>query len=161
MAMSALFVVWNVKSMFGCWVEWFDVLSCILIFDDGVIVEFDDCLIVIGSCVVKLSIFGADGFGVHCFWTLVEVRVVIVGVMLGSCVVMVGVGFIVFMILNVIFFCGAFFIIVEVVLCILLWMVDVACVEIVVGWFMKNGVIFRIGLLLRINMVMVLYMVNL
>ena len=61
-----------------------------LTLDDGATVEFDDCLIATGSRAARAPIPGADGPGVHCFWTLDEAAAVIAGIAPGSRVVMVG-----------------------------------------------------------------------
>src|SRR5262249_27886480 len=67
-----------------------------------------------GSRAAKAPVPGADGPGVHSFWTLEEARAVIAAVTPGSKVVMVGAGFISFTILNAILSRGAQLTIVEV-----------------------------------------------
>ena len=147
-ATPASLAAWNVKPMLGRRALRLDVLSRTLTLDDGATVEFDDCLIATGSRAAKPPIPGADGPGVHCFWTLAEARAVIAGVTPGSRVVMVGAGFIAFTILNAILSRGASLTIVEVAPRILPRMVDAACAEIVAGWLTKNGVTLRTGAML-------------
>jgi len=144
-ATPASLAAWNVKPMLGRRAERLDVASRTLTLDDGATVEFDDCLIATGSRAAKPPIPGADGPGVHCFWTLAEARAVIAGVTPGSRVVLVGAGFIAFTILNAILSRGASLTIVEVAPRILPRMVDAACAEIVAGWLTKNGVTLRTG----------------
>jgi NAD(P)H-nitrite reductase large subunit len=144
-ATPASLAAWDVKPVLGRRATRLDVPSRALTLDDGLTVEFDDCLIATGSRAVKPPIPGADGPGVHCFWTLAEARAVIAGVGPGSRVVMVGAGFIAFTILNAILSRGAFLTIVEVAPRILPRMVDAACAEIVAGWLDKHGVVLRTG----------------
>ena len=136
---------WRVKTMIGKKATRLDAQNHVLTLDDGATVEYDDCLIATGSRAVKPPIPGADGPGVHCFWTLAEARAVIEGVTPGSRVVMVGAGFIAFTILNAILARGAKLTIVEVAPRILPRMVDADCAEIVEGWLAKHGVTLRTG----------------
>ena len=119
--------------------------------DDGATVEFDDCLIATGSRAVKPPVPGADGPGVHCFWTLDEARAVIAGVRPGTRVVMVGAGFIAFTILNAILARGASLTIVEVAPRILPRMVDDACAAIVAEWLSRHGVAVRTSATLTVH----------
>src|SRR5690606_38443994 len=65
-----------------------------LTLDNGTEIEYDDLLIATGSSAVRAPVPGADGAGVHSFWTLDQAREVLRGIKAGSQVVMVGAGFI-------------------------------------------------------------------
>ena len=144
-ATPASLAAWKVKTMIGRKAARLDARNHTLTLDDEAKVEYDDCLIATGSRAAKPPIPGADGPGVHCFWTLEEARSVIAGVTPGSRVVMVGAGFIAFTILNAILSRGAALTIVEVAPRILPRMVDGACAEIVATWLTRHGVTLRTG----------------
>jgi len=116
-----------------------------LTLDDGATVEYDDCLIATGSRAARPPVDGAEGPGVHSFWTLDEARAVIAGVQPGTKVVMVGAGFISFTILNAILARGAHLTIVEIAPRILPRMVDEACARVVAAWLERHGVTLRVG----------------
>ena len=142
-ATPASLAAWKVKAMLGRRAGALDTRNQTLTLDDGAKVEYDDCLIATGSRAAKPPLRGADGPGIHCFWTLEEARAVIAGVQPGSRVVMVGAGFIAFTILNAILSRGATLTIVEVAPRILPRMVDAACADLVARWLVKNGVALR------------------
>jgi NAD(P)H-nitrite reductase large subunit len=144
-ATPASLAAWKVKPAIGRRAAQLDAKNHTLTLDDGAKVEYDDCLIATGSRAAKPPIPGADGPGVHSFWTLDEARAVIAGVTPGSRVVMVGAGFIAFTILNAILSRGATLTIVEVAPRILPRMVDSACAEIVAAWLTRHGVALRTG----------------
>jgi NADPH-dependent 2,4-dienoyl-CoA reductase/sulfur reductase-like enzyme len=144
-ATPASLAAWHVKPMLGRRATGLDAHNRTLTLDDGATVEFDDCLIATGSRAAKAPIPGANGPGVHSFWTLDEARAVIAGVTPGSHVVLVGAGFISFTILNAILSRGATLTVVEVAPRILPRMVDAACAEIVTAWLRKHGVVVRAG----------------
>jgi len=144
-ATPASLAAWKVKPLIGRRAARLDPAAGAVTLDDGATVEFDDCLIATGSRAVKAPIPGADGPGVHCFWTLDEARAVIAGITPGSRVVMVGAGFIAFTILNAILARGASLTIVEVAPRILPRMVDATCAGIVESWLAKNSVAARTG----------------
>jgi NAD(P)H-nitrite reductase large subunit len=144
-ATPASLAAWNVKTHIGRRAAKLDPSQRALTLDDGAKLEYDDCLIATGSRAAKPPVRGADGPGVHCFWTLDEARAVIAGVTPGSRVVMVGAGFIAFTILNAILSRGAKLTIVEVAPRILPRMVDAACAEIVQHWLERHGVTLRTG----------------
>ncbi|HKC83356.1 MAG TPA: FAD-dependent oxidoreductase, partial [bacterium] len=144
-ATAAVLAEWGAKTHLGRRAANLDTKANVCTLDDGTRIEYDDCLIATGSRAVKPPIPGADGPGVHCFWTLDEARAVIAGVTPGSRVVMVGAGFIAFTILNAILARGAKLTIVEVAPRILPRMVDADCAEIVEGWLAKHGVLLRTG----------------
>ncbi len=144
-ATPASLAAWNVKTHIGRRAAKLDPSQRALTLDDGAKLEYDDCLIATGSRAAKPPVPGADGPGVHCFWTLDEARAVIAGVTPGSRVVMVGAGFIAFTILNAILSRGAKLTIVEVAPRILPRMVDADCAEIVQRWLERHGVTLRTG----------------
>jgi NAD(P)H-nitrite reductase large subunit len=113
--------------------------------DDGTTVEYDDCLIATGSSAVRAPVPGADGAGVHSFWTLDQARGVLAQIQPGRHVVMVGAGFIAFTILNSILSLGAKLTIVEVAPRILPRMIDDTGAGLVQSWLEKNGVAVRTG----------------
>jgi len=144
-ATPASLAAWKVKTQIGRRAATLEPSQRVLTLDDGAKIEYDDCLIATGSRAAKPPIPGADGPGVHCFWTLDEARAVIAGVTAGTHVVMVGAGFIAFTILNAILSRGAKLTIVEVAPRILPRMVDAACAEIVQRWLVQHGVALRTG----------------
>jgi len=144
-ATPASLAAWTVKTHIGRRAAQLDARNRVLTLDDGVKVEYDDCLIATGSRAAKPPVPGADGPGIHCFWTLDEARAVIAGVTPGSRVVMVGAGFIAFTILNAILSRGAKLTIVEVAPRILPRMVDEACAGVVQRWLEQHGVGLRTG----------------
>lgn len=144
-ATPASLAAWKVKTHLGRRAAQLDARNRVLTLDDGVKVEYDDCLIATGSRAAKPPVPGADGPGIHCFWTLDEARAVIAGVTPGSRVVMVGAGFIAFTILNAILSRGAKLTIVEVAPRILPRMVDEACAGVVQHWLEQHGVGLRTG----------------
>jgi NAD(P)H-nitrite reductase large subunit len=122
-----------------------DTAARVLTLDDGATVEYDDLLIATGSSAVRPPIPGADGPGVHSFWTLEQARRVVAEVQEGSRVVMVGAGFISFTILNAILALGARLTIVEVAPQILPRMIDRAGADLVADWLRRHGVAVRTG----------------
>jgi NAD(P)H-nitrite reductase large subunit len=144
-ATPASLAAWGVKPMLGRRAARLDPQNHSVTLDDGATLEYDDCLIATGSRAAKPPIPGADGPGVHCFWTLDEARAVIAGVTPGSRVVMVGAGFIAFTILNSILARGAALTIVEVAPRILPRMVDETCAAVVERWLVNHRVTVRTG----------------
>jgi NAD(P)H-nitrite reductase large subunit len=116
-----------------------------LTLDNGTVIEYDDLLIATGSSAVRAPVTGADGAGVHSFWTLDQARDVLKGITAGTQVVMVGAGFIAFTILNSILKLGAKLHIVEIAPQILPRMIDRTGAEIVEGWLQRHGVEVRTG----------------
>src|SRR5439155_1194387 len=116
-----------------------------LTLDDGTAVEYDDLLVATGSSAVRAPVPGADGPGVHSFWTLDQARGVVSEVNAGSHVVMVGAGFIAFTILNAILALGARLTIVEIAPQILPRMIDRQGAELVEAWLRRHGVDIRVG----------------
>src|SRR5262244_3716046 len=144
-ATPASLAAWSIKSLLGRRAARLDSLNHTLTLDDQSTVEFDDCVIATGSRAAKPPVAGADGPGVHCFWTLDEARAVIAGMNPGSHVVMIGAGFIAFTILNSILARGARLTIVEVAPRILPRMIDDTGAGLVQTWLEKNGVAVRTG----------------
>jgi NAD(P)H-nitrite reductase large subunit len=122
-----------------------DTAANALTLDDGTVVAYDDLLIATGSSAVRAPVRGADGPGVHSFWTLDQARGVAAGIQSGARVAMVGAGFIAFTILNSILKLGARLTIVEIAPRILPRMVDAAGARIVEGWLRRHGVEVRTG----------------
>src|SRR5215470_18526266 len=113
-ATGANLLKWKVKALIGRRATALDVKANVCTLDDGTRVEYDDCLIATGSSAARAPVPGADGPGVHSFWTLEEARGVLAQIQPGSHVVMVGAGFIAFTILNSILALGATLTIVEI-----------------------------------------------
>jgi NAD(P)H-nitrite reductase large subunit len=116
-----------------------------LTLDNGMVIEYDDLLIATGSSAVRAPVPGADGTGIHSFWTLDQARAVLSGITAGTQVVMVGAGFIAFTILNSILKLGAHLSIVEIAPQILPRMIDRTGAEIVANWLQRHGVAVRTG----------------
>jgi NAD(P)H-nitrite reductase large subunit len=142
-ATAAQLATWKIKALIGRRVTALDVKANACTLDDGTRVEYDDCLIATGSSAVRAPVPGADGPGVHSFWTLEEARGVLAAIAPGSHVVMVGAGFIAFTILNSILALGARLTVVEVAPRILPRMVDATGAELVEGWLKAHGVTVR------------------
>ena len=136
---------WGVTTQVGKRATALDTKANVCTLDDGTTVEYDDCLIATGSSAVRAPVPGADGPGVHSFWTLDQARGVLAQIQPGSHVVMVGAGFIAFTILNSILSLGAKLTIVEVAPRILPRMIDDTGAGLVQAWLEKNGVAVRPG----------------
>jgi NAD(P)H-nitrite reductase large subunit len=134
---------WGVKTLAGRRAAALDTQASVLTLDDGATVEYDDCLIATGSSPVRAPVPGADGSGVHSFWTLEQARGLLAQVTPGSHVVMVGAGFIAFTILNSILSLGARLTIVEVAPRILPRMIDDTGAALVEKWLADHGVTIR------------------
>ena len=113
--------------------------------DDGTVVEYDDLLIATGSSAVRPAVPGADGPGMHSFWTLPQARGVVAGIREGTHVVMVGAGFIAFTILNAILALKARLSIVEIEPRILPRMIDATGARMVETWLRRHGIAIRTG----------------
>jgi NAD(P)H-nitrite reductase large subunit len=140
---------WGVKTHVGRRASALDTTANVCTLDDGTRIEYDDCLVATGSSAVRAPVPGADGRGVHSFWTLDQAKGVLAEIGPGSHVVMVGAGFISFTILNSILALGATLTIVEIAPRILPRMVDAAGAELVETWLIKNGVSVRAGAVLN------------
>jgi NAD(P)H-nitrite reductase large subunit len=134
---------WKVKALIGRRATALDVKANVCTLDDGTRVEYDDCLIATGSSAARAPVPGADGAGVHSFWTLEEARGVLSSVTPGSQVVMVGAGFISFTILNSILSLGAKLTVVELAPRILPRMIDDTGAALVEDWLKAHGVTVR------------------
>jgi NAD(P)H-nitrite reductase large subunit len=144
-ATAAVLAGWEVVTHLGRRAANLDVKANTCTLEDDTKVEYDDCLIATGSSAVRAPVPGADGPGVHSFWTLEQARGVIAQVKPGSQVIMVGAGFISFTILNSILALGAKLTIVEIAPRILPRMVDDTGARLVQAWLEKNGVTIRTG----------------
>jgi NAD(P)H-nitrite reductase large subunit len=144
-ATASVLAGWQVVTHLGRRATRLDVKANTCTLDDGTSIEYDDCLIATGSSAVRAPVPGADGPGVHSFWTLEQARGVIAQVKPGSQVIMVGAGFISFTILNSILALGAQLTIVEIAPRILPRMVDDTGAGLVQAWLEKNGVTIRTG----------------
>src|SRR5215472_1887995 len=136
---------WSVTTHLGRRATALDTNANVCTLDDGTTVEYDDCLIATGSSAVRAPVPGADGPGVHSFWTLDQARGVLAQIQPGSHVVMVGAGFIAFTILNSILALGARLTIVEIAPQILPRMIDRQGADLVEGWLRRHGVDVRTG----------------
>jgi len=137
---------WKVKTHLGRRAAKLDTAARTCTLDDGTTtIEYDDCLIATGSRAVRPPVPGADGPGIHSFWTLEQARGVIAGITPGTRVVMVGAGFIAFTILNAILARGAKLTILEIAPRILPRMVDETCAGIVQTWLGQHGVTVKAG----------------
>ncbi|HSB78560.1 MAG TPA: FAD-dependent oxidoreductase [Candidatus Methylomirabilis sp.] len=116
-----------------------------LTLDDGTVLPYDDLLIATGSSAVRAPVPGADGPGVHSFWTLDQARGVLAGIREGGHVVMVGAGFIAFTILNAVLAHRAKLTIVEIAPQILPRMVDATAAGMVEAWLRRHGVEVKTG----------------
>jgi NAD(P)H-nitrite reductase large subunit len=144
-ATAAHLARWGVTAHLGRRAASLDTAAGACTLDDGARIEYDDCLIATGSSAVRAPVPGADGRGVHSFWTLDQARAVIEPIRPGSHVVMIGAGFISFTILNSILSLGARLTIVEVAPRILPRMVDAAGAGLVEAWLRSHGVAIRAG----------------
>lgn len=144
-ATAAVLGQWGVKTLIGRRAAHLDVRASVCTLDDGAKVEYDDCLIATGSSPVRAPVPGADGAGVHSFWTLDQCRDLIAQTKSGAHVVMVGAGFISFTILNSILALGAKLTIVEIAPRILPRMIDATGAELTQRWLEKHGVAVRSG----------------
>ena len=142
-ATPASLAAWKVKTLIGRKAAKLDPAARTLTLDDGSTVEYDDCLIATGSSAARAPVPGADGAGVHSFWTLEQARGVLTSVTPGSQVVMVGAGFISFTILNSILSLGAKLTVVELAPRILPRMVDDIGAGVVEDWLKAHGVTVR------------------
>ena len=113
--------------------------------DDGTELPYDNLLIATGSSPVRAPVDGADGAGVHSFWTLEQAQGVIRGMSAGCSVAMVGAGFIAFTILNSIIELGARLTVVEIAPQVLPRMIDATGADVVTGWLRERGVTVRTG----------------
>ena len=144
-ATAAVLAQWGVKTLLGRRATQLDVGANVCTLDDGAKVEYDDCMIATGSSPVRAPVPGADGRGVHSFWTLDQCRELIAQTTPGSHVVMVGAGFISFTILNSILALGATLTIVEIAPRILPRMIDATGAELTERWLVDHGVAVRAG----------------
>ncbi|HXH84223.1 MAG TPA: FAD-dependent oxidoreductase [Candidatus Tectomicrobia bacterium] len=144
-ATAAQLAAWGVTTHLGRRATALDVKANVCTLDDGTTIPYDDCLVATGSSAVRAPVPGADGPGVHAFWTLEEAQRVLAAIRPGSDVVMVGAGFISFTILNAILSHGARLTVVEIAPSILPRMIDATAAGLVEGWLRQHGVAVRVG----------------
>jgi NAD(P)H-nitrite reductase large subunit len=144
-ATSARLAQLGVKAHLGPRAVGLDTAANTLTLDDGTALPYDDLLIATGSSAVRAPVLGADGPGVHSFWTMDQARGVLGAIREGSHVVMVGAGFIAFTILNAILALKGTLTIVEVAPRILPRMVDAPAAGMVEDWLRRHGVAVKTG----------------
>jgi NAD(P)H-nitrite reductase large subunit len=133
----------DVQTYFGRRATKLDTQANVLVLDDDTELAYDDLLIATGSAAVRPPVTGADGNGVHSFWTLEQAQGVIRGMQEGCHAVMVGAGFIAFTILNAIVARGAKLTVVEIAPQILPRMIDQEGAALVQQWLHDHGVSIR------------------
>jgi NAD(P)H-nitrite reductase large subunit len=133
----------DVQTYFGRRAVQLDTQANVLTLDDGTVLPYDDLLIATGSSPVRPPIPGADGQGVHSFWTLEQAQGVIRGIRAGCHVAMVGAGFIAFTILNALLSRGAKLTVVEIAPQVLPRMIDQQGAALVEQWLRDRGVAIR------------------
>ncbi|MBM3222628.1 MAG: NAD(P)/FAD-dependent oxidoreductase, partial [Candidatus Tectomicrobia bacterium] len=114
-----------------------------LTLDDDTVLPYDNLLIATGSSPVRAPVPGADGQGIHSFWTLEQAQGVVRQMRPGSAVAMVGAGFIAFTILNALLSHGVKLSVVEIAPQILPRMIDQQGAEMVAQWLRDRGVAIR------------------
>ncbi len=135
----------GVEPFFGRQAVKLDTQANTLTLDDETEITYDDILIATGSSAVRAPVPGADSEGVHSFWTLEQAKGVVHSVSEGSHVVMVGAGFIAFIILNSIIDRGAKLTVVEIAPQVLPRMIDQQGAAMVERWLVERGVDIRTG----------------
>lgn len=135
----------DVETYLGHQATRLDIHQQTITLDDDTEIAYDDVLIATGSSPVRPPIPGADGAGIHSFWTLEQARGVVRSIKPGSRVVMVGAGFIAFTILNAILSLGASLTIVEIAPQILPRMIDQQGAALVEQWLRQRGVTIHTG----------------
>jgi NAD(P)H-nitrite reductase large subunit len=122
-----------------------DTAANVLTLDDGTELAYDDLLIATGSAPVRPPVPGADGAGIHSFWTMEQAQGVVRNMRAGCHVVMVGAGFIAFTILNAVLARGAKLTVVEIAPQILPRMIDRDGALLVEQWLRNHGVAIQTG----------------
>jgi NAD(P)H-nitrite reductase large subunit len=135
----------GVEALIGRRAAGLDTQGKILRLDDETELPYDDLLIATGSSPVRPPVDGADGAGVHSFWTLEQAQGVMRHIHAGCHVVMVGAGFISFTILNSILALGAKLTVVEIAPRILPRMIDQEGAAVVEAWLRDCGVTIHTG----------------
>ena len=133
----------NVEARLGARAVGLDAAANRLILEGGAEVEYDNLLLATGASPVKAPVPGADGEGVHSFWTLPQARAVAAGAGAGARVAMIGAGFIAFTILNALVSRGVRLTVVELESRILPRMIDDAGAVLVQDWLVRRGVEVR------------------
>src|SRR5262245_61214103 len=120
-----------------------DAKAAKLALDDGTVVEYDDLLIATGSSAVRPPIPGADGAGVHSFWTLEQARRVLAEIGPGGSVVMVVAGVCAVTMLSAVLAPGGRLTSVEIAPQVLPRMIDRQGASLVEAWLREHGVEIR------------------
>jgi NAD(P)H-nitrite reductase large subunit len=144
-AAPALLARLGVQARTGRRAAGLDGLARRLTLDDGSVLEYDTLLVATGSSALRPPVPGADGPGVHTFWTLEQAREVVAGIRPGTRVAMVGAGFIAFTILNAILSLGAGLTVVELAPHILPRMIDAEAAGLVESRLRGAGVEVHTG----------------
>jgi NAD(P)H-nitrite reductase large subunit len=108
--------------------------------DDGSQLAYDALLVATGSSAAPAPVPGADGPGVHPFWTLPQADALSAALRPGCEVAVVGAGFIAFTILNALVRRGARVTLVELAPTVLPNMIDAEAAARVVRWLEARGV---------------------
>ena len=136
---------WGVKTIFGRRAASLDTDANTLKLDNGDAVPYTDLLIATGSSAARPPIPGADGPGIHTFWTLADAEALNRLIAPESHVVMVGAGFISFTILHGVMARARKVTIVEVAPRILPRMIDDAGAAMVSRWLEARGAVLKTG----------------
>lgn len=137
----------NVESRIGVRVDKIDSSANTLALSDGTKLEFDNLLIATGSSPVGLPISGADLPGVQPLWTLAHTQSAIdVGTQKKQPrVVMIGSGFIGFIMLNAMYKRGWQLSVVELAKHVLPRMLDTQAAQMVESWLENKGITLHCG----------------
>ncbi len=130
----------NVEPMLGIRVQKIDTQGRTLTLSDGKTLPFDTLLIATGSSAQRPPIPGADLDGVHTFWTLDDARKTIADGQGKPEAVLVGAGFIGFIVLNAMAKLGWRLSVVEMADQVLPRMLDAQGANAVAGWLRARGV---------------------
>ncbi|MBI3756901.1 MAG: NAD(P)/FAD-dependent oxidoreductase [Deltaproteobacteria bacterium] len=130
----------NVEPVLGVRVQKVDAQARTLTLSDGKILPFDTLLIATGSSAQRPAIPGADLDGVHTFWTLDDARKTIAEGQGKPEAVLVGAGFIGFIVLNAMAKLGWRLSVVEMADQVLPRMLDAQGAGAVAGWLRARGV---------------------
>ena len=111
----------------------------------GGAIDYDRLLIATGACPIKPPIEGIDSEGVENCWTLADARRVLAGAQPGSCVVLMGAGFIGCIVLEALAARGVELVVVEMADRMLPRMMDETGGAMIARWCESRGVTVRTG----------------
>ncbi len=146
---EAYFARQGIETVFGKRVEGVDPQAHTLRLSDGSTLSYDKLLIATGSSAQRPPIPGVDQEGVYTFWTLDDARKVLAGGGGTPEVVLIGAGFIGFIVLNAMAKRGWRLSVVEVEDQVLPRMLDRKGAEAVEGWLRSRGIAVHIGVQVR------------